>query len=151
MTAQRKHELQRRYWHATGVVRWIGAHAAVTQYHPEPARKARWQAAVRFWNRVRRDAWAQLHPRPHTSWLVGAFLCIHRYEGAWNANTGNGYFGGLQMDMAFQSRYGAEYLRRWGTADRWPVWAQINASVRAYQSGRGFYPWPNTARMCGLL
>ena len=27
-----------------------------------------------------------------------AFLCIHRYEGAWNSNTGNGYYGGLQMD-----------------------------------------------------
>ena len=25
------------------------------------------------------------------------------------------------------------------------------AAVRAYQSGRGFTPWPNTARVCGLL
>src|SRR3954466_8582797 len=75
MTAQRKHELQRRYWHATGVVRWIGAHAAVTQYHPEPARKARWQAAVRFWNRVRRSVWAQLHPRPSPRPLVDG--CLH--------------------------------------------------------------------------
>jgi hypothetical protein len=23
--------------------------------------------------------------------------CIHNGEGAWNANTGNGYYGGLQM------------------------------------------------------
>jgi hypothetical protein len=74
MTAQRKHELQRRYWHATGVVRWIGAHAAVTQYHPEPARKARWQAAVRFWNGVRRSVWAQLHPRPSPRPLVDSCL-----------------------------------------------------------------------------
>jgi hypothetical protein len=22
---------------------------------------------------------------------------------------------------------------------------------RAYRSGRGFYPWPNTARACGLI
>jgi hypothetical protein len=28
---------------------------------------------------------------------VALWLCIHRGEGAWNANTGNGYLGGLQM------------------------------------------------------
>jgi hypothetical protein len=22
---------------------------------------------------------------------------------------------------------------------------------RALRAGRGFYPWPNTARMCGLI
>lgn len=84
-------------------------------------------------------------------WLTGAFTCIHRYEGAWNANSGNGYYGGLQMNRGFMGRYGAEYLRRWGTADRWPPWAQIDTAVRAYRSGRGFWPWPNTARACGLL
>ena len=83
--------------------------------------------------------------------LQNAFLCIHRYEGAWNANTGNGYYGGLQMDYSFQSRYGADFLGRWGTADNWPAWAQVQAAFRAYRSGRGFYPWPNTARVCGLL
>jgi transglycosylase-like protein len=83
--------------------------------------------------------------------LRSAFLCIHHYEGAWTSNTGNGYYGGLQMDVSFQSSYGGDYLRRWGTADRWPAWAQIHTAVRAYQSGRGFYPWPNTARACGLL
>ena len=28
--------------------------------------------------------------------------CIHEHEGAWNANTGNGYYGGLQMTLWFQ-------------------------------------------------
>jgi hypothetical protein len=83
-------------------------------------------------------------------WLERAFLCIHRYEGAWDADTGNGYYGGLQMDYGFMDRYGADYLRRWGTADNWPAWAQVAAAVRAYRSGRGFGPWPNTARACGL-
>lgn len=83
--------------------------------------------------------------------LVESFACIHRYEGAWNANTGNGYYGGLQMDLTFQSLYGAEFMARWGTADKWPVWAQLKAAIRAHQSGRGFYPWPNTARACGLI
>jgi hypothetical protein len=83
--------------------------------------------------------------------LVQAFACIHGYEGAWNANTGNGYYGGLQMDLGFQQLYGRDYLRRWGTADRWPSWAQIAAAVRAFRAGRGFRPWPNSARVCGLL
>lgn len=83
--------------------------------------------------------------------LARDFACIHRYEGGWTDDTGNGYYGGLQMDIGFQSRYGSDFLRRWGTADHWPAWAQIQAAVRAYRSGRGFWPWPNTARDCGLL
>jgi hypothetical protein len=86
---------------------------------------------------------------PH--WLTQALLCIHRYEGAWTSNTGNGYYGGLQMDYGFMRNYGPEFVRRWGTADNWPVWAQLEAAARAHQSGRGFSPWPNTARACGLI
>jgi len=85
------------------------------------------------------------------AWLEDDFLCIHRYEGAWTANTGNGYYGGLQLDLAFQRLYGADFLARFGTADTWPAWAQLQAATRAYASGRGFGPWPNTARACGLL
>jgi hypothetical protein len=83
--------------------------------------------------------------------LERAFLCIHRYEAAWDANTGNGYYGGLQMDLPFQSHYGGEYVAQYGTADRWPVWAQLEVAVRAYRDVGGFWPWPNTARVCGLL
>jgi hypothetical protein len=89
--------------------------------------------------------------RPLPRVLSSAFLCIHHYEGAWNANTGNGYYGGLQMDRRFQTLYGSDFVARWGTADNWPAWAQLQAAVRAYQAGRGFFPWPNTARVCGLI
>ena len=98
-----------------------------------------------------------LHAKPEPvvpeipAFLASAFTCIHRYEGAWTSNTGNGYYGGLQMDIAFQSRYGGDYLTRWGTADNWPAWAQLDTAARAYRSGRGFSPWPNTARFCGLI
>ena len=47
--------------------------------------------------------------------------------------------------------YGPEFVRQWGTADNWPVWAQLVAAARAHASGRGFTPWPNTARACGLI
>ena len=90
-------------------------------------------------------------PRGDPLDLYRAFACIHRYEGAWNAATGNGYYGGLQMDYDFMRAYGREYLSAFGTADRWPPSLQIAVAIRAYLSGRGFRPWPNTARRCGLL
>ncbi len=83
--------------------------------------------------------------------LTGAFLCIHSFEGSWTAATGNGYHGGLQMDGSFMGSYGREFLEHWGTADRWPPFVQIAVAERAYLAGRGFSPWPQTARMCGLL
>jgi len=114
------------------------------------------QETLRLWQR--RSALAVLAVAEHAvarpavpNWLNDAFSCIHRYEGSWDSNTGNGYYGGLQMDRAFQSLYGTRYVDRWGTADNWPVWAQIDAAVQAYRSGRGFGPWPNTARACGLV
>ena len=74
-----------------------------------------------------------------------------RHEGAWTANTGNGYYGGLQMDVRFQQTYGPELVRWKGLAHRWGYLEQIWVAERAYRSGRGFTPWPNTARYCGLL
>jgi hypothetical protein len=114
------------------------------------------RAMLRLWQR--RGAAAALAVARHApertavpAALARAFLCIHAYEGAWDADTGNGYYGGLQMDLTFQRRYGPGFARRWGTADNWPAWAQLQAAVRAYRSGRGFWPWPSSARMCGLV
>jgi transglycosylase-like protein len=91
--------------------------------------------------------------RTSERWLRATYekwRCIHEHEGAWNSNTGNGYYGGLQMDATFYWTYGPEFARRWGHAGNWPVWAQLIAAERAYLT-RGFGPWPNTARYCGLL
>jgi hypothetical protein len=114
------------------------------------------RATLRLWQE--RSAVAAIAVAEHAvrramvaSGLLDGLLCIHRYEGAWNSNTGNGYYGGLQMDRRFMLLYGPQFVARWGTADHWPVWAQIEAAARAHQSGRGFTPWPNTARACGLL
>jgi hypothetical protein len=79
--------------------------------------------------------------------LYEKWRCIHEHEGAWD-DPNPPYWGGLQMDMAFMRSHGSEFLARWGTADRWPVWAQIAAAEDAYKT-RGFGPWPNTRRMCG--
>lgn len=82
--------------------------------------------------------------------LIRAFACIHKYEGSWT-DPGAPYYGGLQMDYTFMSTYGGDYLRAWGTADHWPPSVQISVAIRAYLSGRGFYPWPTSARLCGLI
>ena len=87
-----------------------------------------------------------LHGPAHKS----AWLCIHRYEGAWS-DGGGPYYGGLQMDISFQASYGAPLLATKGTAQNWTPLEQMWVAERAYRSGRGFYPWPNTARACGLI
>ena len=98
------------------------------------------------------DRW--LH-REHRAWRIAhhppalrAWYCIHHYEGSWTDH-GAPYWGGLQMDYSFQATYGPWLLRHKGTADHWTSLEQIWAAVRAWRV-RGFSPWPNTARDCGV-
>lgn len=78
------------------------------------------------------------------SWLVRAFLCIHGGEGAWNANTGNGYYGGLQAHLNWYGVYRMDLL----SPDQ-----QMAAAERAYR-GTGYSrswlagQWPNTYPPC---
>jgi hypothetical protein len=96
------------------------------------------------------------------SYVDAGLLCIHSYEGAWN-DPNPPYWGGLQMDWNFQDAYGymvvhkhtkhakkIKFLTKWGTADHWPIWAQMIAGRHGYYA-RGWNPWPNTARVCGLI
>jgi hypothetical protein len=118
-----------------------------TRYDAERSRSESFRRFVlEHWRREEaRARRAALNPPRLAAWL-----CIHRLEGPWNARTGNGYYGGLQMDLAFQRRWGSDLLRTRGTANRWRPIEQIWVAVRAYRSGLGFAPWPNTARSCGL-
>jgi hypothetical protein len=94
----------------------------------------------------------------HPSYIVKGLLCIHSYEGSWS-DDGSPYWGGLQMDLSFQKTYGWMrrgpnhvkwyFVNKWGTADKWPRWAQVVAGIHAYFSRR-WNPWPNTAHYCGL-
>jgi hypothetical protein len=102
-----------------------------------------------------RDVWRRRAVLTRRHFLAGpphrrAWLCIHRYEGAWS-DRGAPYYGGLQMDLGFQARYGGLLLRVKGTADNWTPLEQMWIAEKAYRSGRGFYPWPNAARYCGLI
>jgi hypothetical protein len=99
-----------------------------------------------LWHRRALRARRQAANPPHRS----GWLCIQRHEGAWK-DPNPPYYGGLQMDISFQRTYGRELLRRKGTAENWTPLEQMWVAERAHRSGRGFYPWPNTARHCGLI
>lgn len=102
---------------------------------------------------LRRERESRTYRGPH----LDALTCIASHEARsvhggidWRANTGNGYYGGLQMDRTFQATYAPALVRRKGTADNWTPAEQMRAADRAI-AVRGFSPWPNTARVCGLL
>ena len=76
--------------------------------------------------------------------------CVHEGEGAWTSNTGNGYYGGFQADISFQQTYNPGAYATYGTADNWPAIEQIEMAYNGWKA-RGFYPWPTTARNCGLI
>lgn len=105
----------------------------------------------RLW---RRDAWRiraerarfRAHHPPH----LAEWRCIHRWEGSWT-DPNSPYYGGLQMDLAFQRAYGPRLLRHKGTANHWAPYEQMWVAERAFKAGRGFHPWPLTARRCGLI
>ncbi len=104
------------------------------------------QARIGAWQRLAARMRRRAQNPPHKQ----AWLCIHQFEGAWD-DPNAPYYGGLQMDLSFQRRYGEAIFRRKGTADHWTPLEQIWTAERAHRSGRGFYPWPNTARYCGLI
>ncbi|HEX2044089.1 MAG TPA: hypothetical protein VHF23_00525 [Gaiellaceae bacterium] len=99
-----------------------------------------------IWKERAERARRRAHRPPHRD----AWLCIHAHEGAWN-DTGAPYYGGLQMDLSFQRTYGSRLLERKGTADNWTPLEQMWVAEAALRAGRGFHPWPNAARLCGLL
>jgi hypothetical protein len=109
----------------------------------------RWSCSAVGWlKKERSETMRQLailaRPPHYEQWM-----CIHRYEGSWT-DPDAPYWGGLQMDDEFQRTYGIELYRAKGTADHWTPLEQMWVAERAYRT-RGFWPWPNTARYCGLI
>jgi hypothetical protein len=117
---------------------------------------------VRIWSarRERAKRYAQ-HP-PH----LAEWQCLYRYEHngqpekgptGWASHTGNGYDGGLQMDIDFQRAHGSRFLFPRGpngpmvTANHWTRWQQMWTGENALREGVTFYAWPNTARFCGII
>ncbi len=104
------------------------------------------QSKIAVWKRVALTTRRHAENPPHRR----QWLCIHHFEGAWS-DPNPPYYGGLQMDLGFQRRYARGLLARRGTANHWTPLEQMWVAERAHRAGRGFYPWPNTARYCGLI
>ncbi len=109
----------------------------------------RWSCAAVGWlKKERNETVAKLailaRPPHYEQWM-----CIHGYEGSWT-DPNAPYYGGLQMDTEFQRTYGHDLYKKKGTADHWTPIEQMWVAERAYKT-RGFWPWPNTARYCGLI
>ena len=88
--------------------------------------------------------------RAHNPPNERAWKCLQRYEGSWK-DANDPYWGGLQIDRSFMRMYAPRYLLRRGWANRWSPVEQMWVAERALRAGRGFYPWPTTARICGLI
>ena len=153
----REARIVRRVEGAKRTVRWFERHPAPLYSLSPSTKRVAWRAVNLARQRIilgRAElarvraliARQTLPPRPphYRQWL-----CIHSHEARWN-DPGSPYYGGLQMDLDFMRTYGARLLREKGTADRWTPLEQMQVAERAYRD-RGFWPWPNTARYCGLL
>jgi hypothetical protein len=101
---------------------------------------------LRQWRRRAIRAKRRAHNPPHER----QWRCLQRHEGSWR-DAWDPYWGGLQMDRSFMLAYAPRHLLRRGWANRWTPIEQMWVAERAYRAGRGFYPWPHTARRCGLI
>ncbi len=123
-------------------------HSAATERTSRSAAYREW--VLRLWRQRAERARRQAQSPPR----LRKWLCIFRHERhpgqGWRTNTGNGFYGGLQMNLPFQQRYGRWLLRRKGTANRWTPIEQIWVAERGRRV-QGWYAWPNTARYCGLI
>jgi len=138
--------LQRRidaYRHETWRWQRVMGHPVTRKLRNPPAEP---DAKIAAWKRVAVRTRRRAQNPPHRR----QWLCIHRYEASWT-DPNPPYYGGLQMDLSFQRAYAPALLGRKGTADHWTPLEQMWAAERAHRAGRGFYPWPNTARYCGLI
>ena len=117
------------------------------RYRPErhPERRGFY---LRWWQRQHRRAISLERHYPWTQAWYQAAMCVHQGEGAWNSNTGNGFYGGMQFDYTTWLSNGggrfAEYAHLASPLE------QLTVTWWTWQR-RGWYPWPNTARACGLL
>jgi Transglycosylase-like domain len=79
------------------------------------------------------------------------WLCLHRHEAGghgWHANTGNGYYGGLQfMHSTWVRNGGRRFASRADLAS--PVEQMWTAEHAWRESGGSFAQW-STRRYCGL-
>ena len=82
----------------------------------------------------------RLHRFPH--WWYLQSVCIHRHESVnWRANTGNGYYGGLQFSLStWRAQGGTGYPHQHSAREQ-----KYRAVILIQKAGYG--PWP----VCGRV
>ena len=77
------------------------------------------------------------------------WLCIHSREGAWGSQTGNGYYGGLQMSYGWAGRVTQRGVAVAPAAQIAAADAEAREHGYCYSWMRG--QWPNTFPPCAGL
>ncbi len=99
----------------------------------------------------------RIHPnwRPGSVWIRQA-VCIHQHEGAWNDNTGNGYWGGMQFLPSTWRGVGGRWVVSFAHPgdSHYLFWVppreQLYRAWRVWlRDGRSWREW-GTAGVCGL-
>lgn len=160
MTLAKRQAFQLRVLHHDrSVVRFWHRHVTVLRSDAAAQRSLQWHRAQARWTKrelAETVSALDLLLIPHRP----AWLCIHSYEGDWEDGEWP-FIGGLQFDYSFAHTYGEDMIRRYGeprfthaAANGWTnAWSpreQMIVAERAHRT-RGFYPWPKTARYCGLI
>lgn len=90
-------------------------------------------------------------------WWLAQAVCIHSHEGAWNDNTGNTYFGGLQfLEDTWKRAGGAHYAAFDHPGDsRYPFTPSPREQLyRAWvlwkRHGGAWTEWGDAVGACGL-
>ena len=141
------------HWQRTSLIKVTPS--AYREKNTQSVSYLRWDAKLWRKRSIRAKYHAQNVPRK-ADWLCiqsgyRGNAKVGNGEASWTAKTGNGYYGGLQMDLSFQRHYGGWLLLTKGTANNWTPIEQMWVAENARKNGRGFYPWPNTAHDCGLI
>jgi hypothetical protein len=130
-----------------GTIRFFRSHPRLARspIGRREVRRARvWVTVIR---RELAETKAQLQPRRplfDRGWLAEA-TCIHEHEGAWNANTGNGYFGGFQFLLGTWASVGGTVRPDLAS----PQEQLHRARLVWLRDGGSWREW-GTAGMCGL-
>ena len=106
----------------------------------------RWScAAVKWLTREYSQTKAAMRPRVAVSSHLQGWICIHSREGAWNAQTGNGYYGGLQMTYGWAGRVVNAALL---SPSQQIAAADAEAREHSYDYYWMQHQWPNTFPPC---
>jgi hypothetical protein len=150
------HYAARVVWHGRTAIKWLTQNKRYIVFSAGPRalvkelKAHRW--LLNYGLKIQHRLYLQSLPPNYGSWL-----CIHGYEGSWT-DSGDPYWGGLQMDRGFMETYAPLYKYKFhvnllskGWANAWSPIEQIWVAELAHEHGKSWHSgWPNTSRECGL-